>query len=86
MSSMTKQKLEYETLAEIKVGQRAKVVELLVEGPTRRRLLDLGLLPGTEVRAVMESPLGTPVAYEIRGSILALRLEDASKIMVNPSR
>ena len=86
MSLMTKQKLEYETLAEIKVGQRAKVVGLLVEGPTRRRLLDLGLLPGTEVKAVMESPLGTPVAYKIRGSILALRLEDASKIMVNPSR
>lgn len=83
---MTKQKLEYETLAEIKVGQRARVVGLLVEGLTRRRLLDLGLLPGTEVRAVMESPLGTPTAYEIRGSILALRVEDASKIMVNPSR
>lgn len=83
---MTKRKLEYETLAEIKVGQRARVVGLLVEGLTRRRLLDLGLLPGTEVRAVMESPLGTPTAYEIRGSILALRPEDASKIMVNPSR
>lgn len=83
---MTKQKLEYETLAEIKVGQRAKVVGLLVEGLTRRRLLDLGLLPGTEVRAVMESPLGAPTGYKIRGSILALRPEDASKIMVNPSR
>jgi ferrous iron transport protein A len=83
---MTKRKLEYETLAEIKVGQRARVVGLLVEGLTRRRLLDLGLLPETEVRAVMKSPLGTPTAYEIRGSVLALRPEDASKIMVNPSR
>lgn len=83
---MINQKLEYETLAEIKVGQRAKVVGLLVEGLTRRRLLDLGLLPGTEVRAVMESPLGTPTGYKIRGSILALRPEDASKIMVKPLR
>jgi len=72
------------TLAEIKVGQRARVVKLLVEGITRRRLLDLGLLPGTEVRAVMKSPLGTPTAYDIRGSVLALRTEDASKIVVKP--
>lgn len=76
--------LEYKTLAEIKVGQRARVVRLLVEGLTRRRLLDLGLLPGTEVRAVMKSPLGTPTAYDIRGSVLALRTEDASKIAVKP--
>ena len=74
--------LECKTMAEIKIGQRARVVELLVEGLTRRRLLDLGLLPGTEVRAVMRSPLGTPMAYDIRGSMLALRPEDASKIVV----
>ena len=77
---------ECTTLAEVKVGQRTTVVELLVEGLTRRRLLDLGLLPGTEVTAVMRSPLGTPVAYDIRGSMLALRPEDASKILVKPPR
>ena len=74
--------LECKTLAEIKVGQRARVVRLLVEGLTRRRLLDLGLLPGTEVTAVIRSPLGTPMAYYIRGSVLALRPEDTSKIIV----
>lgn len=68
----------------MKVGQRARVVELLVEGLTRRRFLDLGLLPGTEVRAVMRSPLGTPMAYDVRGSILAIRPEDALKITVKP--
>jgi ferrous iron transport protein A len=73
---------EYKTLAEVRIDQRARVVKLLVEGQTRRRLLDLGLLPGTEVRAVMKSPLGDPTAYEIRGSVLALRSEDASKIVV----
>jgi len=75
---------EYKTLAEIKVGQRAIVVRLLVEGLTRRRLLDLGLLPRTEVRALMKSPMGDPTAYDIRGSMLALRSEDASKIIVKP--
>jgi ferrous iron transport protein A len=73
---------ECKTLAEVRVGQRVRVVELLVEGQTRRRLLDLGLLPGTEVTAVMRSPLGTPMAYDIRGSILALRPKDTVKITV----
>jgi ferrous iron transport protein A len=72
----------YKTLAEISPGQRAIVIELLVRGMIRHRLLDLGLLPGTEVEAVMKSPLGTPTAYRIRGSLLALRPEDASKVRV----
>lgn len=84
MRSQLTRNLECKTLAEIKIGQRAKVVGLLVKGSTRRRLLDLGLLPGTEVRAVMKSPLETPIAYDIRGSMLALRLEDASKVVVKP--
>ena len=69
-------------LAQVKVGQRAKILELRIEGPTRRRLLDLGLLPGTEITATIRSPLGSPIAYEIRGSVLALRPEDSSKIAV----
>ena len=72
------------TLASIQINQRVKITELLVEGLIRRRLLDLGLLPGTEVKAVMKSPLGNPVAYDIRGSMFALRLEDASRIVVEP--
>jgi ferrous iron transport protein A len=77
--------LGYQTLEEMKVGQKARVVKLMVEGLTRRRLLDLGLLPGTEVRAVMKSPSGSPIVYGIRGSMLALRSDDASKIVVKPS-
>ena len=75
-------KEEQETLADVDVGEKAIVLELQCEGAYRRRLLDLGLIPGTEVRAVMMSPLGTPMAYEIRGSIIALRLNDASNIIV----
>jgi ferrous iron transport protein A len=84
MKLRSNKKPEYKTLAETKVSQKAKVVKLLVEGLTRRRLLDLGLLPGTEVKAIMKSPTGDPTAYDIRGSVLALRFEDASKIVVNP--
>lgn len=73
---------EQETLADIGVGEKVRVLYLQCEGAYRRRLLDLGLIPGTKVKAVILSPLGNPMAYEIRGSIIALRLEDASKIVV----
>ena len=71
-----------QTLADLSVGEQAIILELQCKGAYRRRLLDLGLIPGTEVSAVMISPLGTPVAYTIRDSVIALRLEDAFKIIV----
>lgn len=74
--------IEFKTLTELQIGESGKVVRLMVQGPTRRRLFDLGLILGTEVKAVLKSPLGTPIAYEIRGSILALRPGDSSKIVV----
>jgi ferrous iron transport protein A len=72
----------YTTLAEIPLGKRVVVIKLLVKGMIRHRLLDLGLLPGTEIQAIIRSPLGSPTAYKIRGSLLALRSEDASKVRV----
>ncbi len=75
-----------ETLAGVDVGEKVRILDLKCEGAFRRRLLDLGLIPGIEVRAVMMSPLGSPMAYEIRGSIIALRLEDASKIIVKQDK
>jgi ferrous iron transport protein A len=77
---------EEETLADVRIGEKAKIVKLQCKGAYRRRLLDLGLIPGTEVSAVMMSPLGTPIAYVIRDSVIALRLGDASKIIVKANK
>jgi len=48
----------------------------------RRRMLDLGLICGTNVEALQKSPSGDPIAYAIRGAVIALRSEEASKILV----
>ena len=56
---------------------------LMAKGSERRRMLDLGLVSGTEIEAVQKSPAGDPVAYLIRGAVIALRNEDAGKILVN---
>ncbi|NQS76878.1 MAG: ferrous iron transport protein A [Peptococcaceae bacterium] len=63
-------------------GTSGKVNRLIAEGNTRRRMLDLGLIRGTRVVALQKSPSGDPVAYEIRGAVIALRSEEASQILV----
>ncbi|WP_313134307.1 FeoA family protein [Anaerocolumna sp.] len=64
------------------LGKKAKVKVLISDGIIRRRMLDLGLTNGTEVEALQRSPSGDPVAYDIRGAVIALRSEEASKIIV----
>lgn len=66
----------------IELGSTCKVNLLVADGVIRRRFLDLGLISGTEVKALSKSPSGDPVAYLIRGAVIALRSEDASKILV----
>jgi Fe2+ transport system protein FeoA len=66
-------------------GSRATVVGLDCTGPARRRLLDLGLLPGTTIAVSMVSPLGDPVAYVVRGSTIALRRAQARTVQIVPS-
>lgn len=73
---------ESEQLNDLKVGESAKIVHLSnrLRGMERRRLLDLGLIPGTLVTAELASPGGDPVAYRIRGALIALR-QDQSRLI-----
>lgn len=75
---------EAERLGSLQPGERAKVVRIddACQGLTRRRFLDLGITPGTEIEVVMRSPFGDPTAYRVRGSLIALRREQADWIWV----
>lgn len=70
------------SLNTLPIGKKGTVTSLLSKGNERRRMLDLGLIQGTTVEAVQKSPAGDPIAYFIRGAVIALRDEDAEKIMV----
>lgn len=70
------------TLGGLLIGQKARVEGLLAKGKERRRMLDLGIVNGTTIEALQKSPSGDPVAYFIRGTVIALRKEDANKIIV----
>lgn len=77
--------VEEEVLSGLRPGGRARVIGLspACRGPERRRLLDLGFVPGTLVEVDMVSPAGDPTAYRVRGSVVALRREQANLIRVN---
>lgn len=69
-------------LSDLRSGETGVVLRLEVDGDQRRRLMDLGLIPGTEVTAELVSPLGDPVAYRVRGSLIALRRDQARLIVI----
>ena len=68
------------TLNTLRVGQSARVAQIEAEPAMRRRLLDLGLIPGTPVTCTAVSPAGDPAAYFVRGAVIALRSRDAGGI------
>ena len=74
------------SLAALPLGERAEVIALSdrCTGLSRRRLLDLGFTEGAMVRAVLANFEDAAHAYEIRGSVIALRKEQAEQILVRP--
>lgn len=73
-----------ERLTALKPGQQALVASIAptCRGAERRRFLDLGILPGTHIEAALASPSGNPVAYRIRGALIALRYDQANHIQI----
>jgi Fe2+ transport system protein FeoA len=67
-------------------GQSGCVRSLACEASVRRRLLELGLLPGTHVEVVRRAPLGDPLELRLRGYRLSLRAAEAAAISVEASR
>ena len=73
-----------EGLDDLDLGESAEVIRLShkIRGAERRRLMDLGILPGTSIRAELKSPTGDLTAYRVRGAIIALREEQAGRVHV----
>ena len=69
-------------LNDLPLGKTAKVKQLLPCGEMRRRLLDIGLTPGTLVECIGKSPSGDPRAFLIRGTVIAIRSEDCRNIQI----
>lgn len=72
------------TLKELAVGKSAKVMKVGGEGALRQHFLDMGVIPGAEVKVVKLAPMGDPMELRIHEYELTLRLEDAGRIEVEP--
>jgi DtxR family Mn-dependent transcriptional regulator len=75
-------------LSSLPIGMEAVIYGLSASctGAERRRLLDLGVVPGTVIRCEFASPFGTPRSYDIRGALIALRDHQAERILIHSTR
>ena len=70
------------TLRDLKIGESAKVTKVHGEGALRRRIMDMGITKGVEVRVRKVAPLGEPIEITVRGYELTLRKTDAEMVEV----
>ena len=74
------------SLDTLAVGRTALVLHVAGEDDMRRRLMELGFTPGAAIIPVVRAASGDPTAYWVRGTVIALRADDAAKISVAPER
>jgi ferrous iron transport protein A len=77
--------LSMTSLAQLSLGQSARVIQLSSSGEIAQRLLEMGVTPGVEIRFVSSAPLGDPMEYELRGYRLCMRRAEAEQIEVEAS-
>ena len=73
------------TLKELQIGKSAIITAVGGEGALRQHFLDMGVIPGAEVKAVKLAPMGDPMELRIHGYELTLRLADAARIEITPA-
>lgn len=72
-------------LNEFKVGEKGLVLRLNAEGKIKRRLFDMGVTPGVEIKVRKLAPLGDPIEVTIRGYELSLRKAEAECVLMEVS-
>ncbi len=70
------------TLKDVPVGETCQVVAIRGTGPLKRRLMDMGITKGTEIKVTKLAPLGDPMELTVRGYQLSLRKAEAQNIEV----
>lgn len=63
-------------------GQSGRISSVSLSGPMRKRLRDLGMIEGTQVKCLQKGPSGDPIAFFVRGTAIAIRRQDASCIHI----
>jgi Fe2+ transport system protein FeoA len=69
-------------LNELKRGEKGKIIKISGKGSVHRRLLDMGLISGSDIEMQRVAPLGDPIEIKVKGYNLSLRKEEAASIQV----
>lgn len=69
-------------LSEIKPGEKCVVAKVKGNGPVYRRIVDMGIVPGANVKVLKFAPLGDPIEIKVKGFNLSLRKTEAAMIQV----
>ena len=69
--------------AELEVGQAGRVVSVIGADEIGRRILEMGVTPGVEIRRIGTAPLGDPLEFDVRGYRLSLRKHEAQQIEID---
>jgi ferrous iron transport protein A len=69
-------------LSKLGPGARARILKVGAVGPMKRRLMDMGLLPGEEIAVQKVAPLGDPMEVTVKSYSLSLRKKEAEGIAV----
>lgn len=70
------------TLENVKDGETCRVVSIAGARPIKRRIMDMGITKGVEIKLVKRAPLGDPIELNVRGYQLSVRMDDAKNICV----
>jgi Fe2+ transport system protein FeoA len=82
LSTPERQPAEAVSLTALAPGEGGLVAHVESDSGIGRRLLDLGFIPGTELRVIRRAPLGDPVTFELRGTRICLRRSEAARITI----
>lgn len=74
--------MKIENLSQLPLNQNGRIENVECNEGIKRRLLDMGLVKGTNIVPVLVSPSGEPRAFLVRGTIIAIRKEDAKDIKI----
>jgi len=74
--------LSTSALSELTLGARAKVISVTASGSLRRRILEMGVIPGAEIKIDRIAPMGDPIEVVVKGYHLSLRKEEAASVVV----
>jgi Fe2+ transport system protein FeoA len=72
-----------QTLKNLPIGARAKVVAVHGNNAITKRLMEMGVVPGVSLRVVKSAPFGDPLEIQVRGYHLAMRCSEADAIEVS---